>query len=46
MAQLYITEHSALVGIEAGRVQVKYTDGLTFYTFRKLDGITIIGKHK
>lgn len=45
MAQLYIIEHSALVGIEAGRVQVKYTDGLTHsIPLESLDGITIIGK--
>ncbi|HZJ83110.1 MAG TPA: CRISPR-associated endonuclease Cas1 [Clostridia bacterium] len=44
MAQLYIVDHKASIGIEKGRVQVKYGDGLLqSLPIENLEGITIIG---
>lgn len=44
MAQLYVTDHKAVIGLEKGRIQVKYGDGLLHsIPVENLEGITVIG---
>lgn len=44
MAQLYITDHRAVVGVKKGRIEVKYGDGLVHsIPSEHLEGISIIG---
>lgn len=45
MSQLYITDSRATIGVEGGRIQVKYSDGLLHsLPIESVEGITILGR--